>query len=60
MSKSHRFWVFFDKEDDKLTDNQWIEGVAVIMKTYWWLKKAGLRDSTEALIMDAQAQTLST
>ncbi|KAF7652027.1 hypothetical protein LDENG_00102410 [Lucifuga dentata] len=39
---------------------QQIEGVADIMKSYQWLEKAGLKDSTEALIMAAQEQALST
>ncbi|TWW67382.1 hypothetical protein D4764_02G0004230 [Takifugu flavidus] len=37
-----------------------IEEVADIEKTYQWLTKAGLKDSTEALIMAAQEQALST
>ncbi|XP_068176488.1 uncharacterized protein [Antennarius striatus] len=37
-----------------------IEEVAGIKKTYQWLNKAGLTDSTEALIMAAQEQALST
>ena len=37
-----------------------IEEVADIEKTYQWLEKAGLRDSTEALIMAAQEQALGT
>ena len=32
-----------------------IEEVADIEKSYQWLEKTGLRDSTEALIMSAQA-----
>uniref|UniRef100_A0A669EZW7 Reverse transcriptase domain-containing protein n=1 Tax=Oreochromis niloticus TaxID=8128 RepID=A0A669EZW7_ORENI len=37
-----------------------IEEVADIQKSYQWLDKAGLKDSTEALIMAAQEQALST
>lgn len=37
-----------------------IEEVADIEKTYQWLEKAGLKDSTEALIMAAQEQALNT
>ena len=37
-----------------------IEEVADIKKSYQWLEKAGLKDSTEALIMAAQEQALST
>ena len=37
-----------------------IEEVADIKKTYQCLEKAGLTDSTEALIMVAQEQALST
>ena len=37
-----------------------IEGVADIEKSYQWLDKAGLTDSTEALIMAAQEQAVST
>ncbi|TWW62748.1 hypothetical protein D4764_04G0013950 [Takifugu flavidus] len=40
--------------------HQQIEEVADIEKTYQWLTKAGLKDSTEALIMAAQEQALST
>ena len=35
-----------------------IEEVADIEKSYQWLDNAGLRDSTEALIMAAQEQGL--
>ncbi|KAF7640632.1 hypothetical protein LDENG_00028300 [Lucifuga dentata] len=34
--------------------------VADITKSYQWLEKAGLKDSTEALIMAAQEQALRT
>ncbi|TWW62315.1 hypothetical protein D4764_04G0009620 [Takifugu flavidus] len=37
-----------------------IEEVADFEKTYQWLEKAGLKDSTEALLMAAQEQALST
>ena len=37
-----------------------VEEVADIKKTYQWLVNAGLTDSTEALIMATQEQTLST
>ncbi|XP_015259534.1 PREDICTED: protein NLRC3-like [Cyprinodon variegatus] len=37
-----------------------IEEVADIKKSYLWLEKAGLKDNTEALIMAAQVQALST
>ncbi|TWW61002.1 hypothetical protein D4764_05G0010920 [Takifugu flavidus] len=37
-----------------------IEEVADIEKTYQWLTKAGLKDSTEALLMAVQEQALST
>ena len=37
-----------------------IEKLADIDKTYHWLEMAGLRDSTEALIMAAQEQALNT
>ncbi|TWW69211.1 hypothetical protein D4764_18G0000170 [Takifugu flavidus] len=37
-----------------------IEEVADIEKTYQWVTKAGLKDSTEALLMAAQEQALST
>ena len=39
--------------------HQQIEGAADVEKSYQWLGKAGLRDSTEALIMAAQEQALS-
>ena len=37
-----------------------IEEVADIGKTYHWLEKAGLKDSTEALIIASQDQALNT
>ena len=37
-----------------------IEEMADIGKTYQWREKAGVKDSTEALIMAAQEQTLNT
>ena len=37
-----------------------IEEVADIRKTYQWLEKAGLKHSTEALIMTAEEQALNT
>ena len=37
-----------------------IEEVADIEKSYQWLEKVGLKDSTEALIMATQEQTLCT
>ena len=37
-----------------------ITEVAAIKKSYQWLDRAGLKDSTEALIMAAQEQALST
>ena len=37
-----------------------IDEVADIRKTYQWLKKAGLRDSRETLIMAAQEEALNT
>ncbi|XP_076610522.1 uncharacterized protein LOC143335176 [Chaetodon auriga] len=37
-----------------------LEEVADITKTYQWLEKAGLNDSTEALIIAAQEQALNT
>ena len=37
-----------------------IEEGADIKRTYQWLEKAGLRDSSEALIMAVQAQALNT
>ncbi|TWW67217.1 hypothetical protein D4764_02G0002580 [Takifugu flavidus] len=37
-----------------------IEEVADIEKTYQWLTKAGLKDGTEAVLMAAQEQALST
>ena len=37
-----------------------VEEVADIKKTYQWLENAGLTDSTEALIMAAQEQALTT
>ncbi|TWW69263.1 hypothetical protein D4764_18G0000690 [Takifugu flavidus] len=37
-----------------------IKEVADIEKTYQWLEKAGLKDSTEALLMAAQEQALNT
>ena len=40
--------------------HQQIEDVADIEKSYQWLEKADLKDSTEALIMAAQEQALST
>ena len=40
--------------------HQQIEEVADIVKTYQWLEKAALKDSTEALIMAAQEQALNT
>ena len=40
--------------------HQQIDEVVDIKKTYQWLEKAGLKDSTEALIMAAQEQELST
>ena len=36
------------------------EEVADIRKTYQWLEKAGLKDSTDALIIAAQEQALNT
>ena len=36
------------------------EEVADIKESYQWLEKAGLKDSTQALIMAAQEQALST
>jgi len=35
------------------------EDPAAMKKSYRWLEKAGLKDSTEALIMAAQQQALS-
>ena len=37
-----------------------IEEVAEIRKTYQWLEKAGLKASTDALIMAAQKQAINT
>ena len=37
-----------------------IEGMTDIGRTYQWLAKAGMKDSTEALIMAAQEQALNT
>ncbi len=37
-----------------------IEEVADIGKSYQWLERAGLKDSTEALIIAAQEQALNT
>ena len=37
-----------------------IKEVADIRKSYQWLEKAGLKESTEALFMAAQEQALST
>ncbi len=48
---------------DKLLHSMYhcqIEEVADIKKFYQWLEKAGLKDSTKALIMAAQEQALST
>ena len=42
------------------TCHQQIEEVADINKSFQWLEKAGLKDSTEALIVAAQEQALST
>ena len=39
--------------------HQQTEEVADITKSYQWLEKAGLKDSTEELIMAAQEQALS-
>ncbi len=36
------------------------EEVADSGKSYQWLERAGLKDSTEALLITAQEQTLST
>ncbi|TWW69252.1 hypothetical protein D4764_18G0000580 [Takifugu flavidus] len=41
-------------------DHRQTEEVADIEKTYQWLEKAGLKDSTEALLMAAQEQALNT
>lgn len=40
--------------------HQQLEEVADIGKSYQWLDKAGLEDSTETLIMAVQEQALST
>ena len=42
------------------TYHQQTEDVADIKKTYQWLERAGLRDSTEAVIMAAREQVLNT
>ncbi|CAK6977960.1 zinc-binding domain-containing protein%2C partial [Scomber scombrus] len=51
-----------EEEDEPLNsmNHRQIEEVADINKSSQWLEKAGLRDSTEALIMAAQEQALST
>ena len=41
-------------------DHHQTEEVADIRKTYQWMEKAGLKDSTEALIMAAEEQVLNT
>ena len=41
-------------------NHQHIEKVANIKKKYQWLEKAGLRDSTELLILAAQKRALNT
>ena len=40
--------------------HQQTEEVADIVKTYQWLEKAGLKDTTEPLIMTAQEKALNT
>ena len=40
--------------------HQWIEEVADIKKSHQWLEKAGMKDSTDTLIMSAQKQALGT
>jgi len=50
------------QKDKPLHDmyHQQIEEVTDIEKSYQWLQKAGLKDSTEALTMAAREQALST
>ena len=51
------------RRKDKLLHGMYhrqIEEVADVEKCYQWLQKAGLKDSTEALIMAAQEQALNT